>query len=305
MIIAAPLVSSRLLSFLSEWIGIKELNLISVGITPFANDIFTFAGIYLKQISAEQSYQFNFLDIEELNKRSVNGIGHLNKISFSTLGRITDEYCLLPVGSCLGVHNGPKIVSRKDVRSLQDLKHLSLGIPGKQTTAYMLYRSLCPHAKTEHVYPYDDLINLVHSGDCDAALLIHESRFQLAEFELTELADLFDLWTTKTSAPLPLGGLVAKRSLGVKILADITKDICRSLEYSRTNPEESMKLVLEYSNQKSKNFAQKNLDHYISSETFQLSSTGIHAIESLLDIGHQAGLLPEPKDNWLFQNKSH
>ena len=275
--------------------------MISVGITPFANDIYTFAALYQQKVKAHLVYDFSFLDIEQLNERSLKSLGDVNKVSFSTFGNILNDYTLLPVGSCLGMDNGPKIVASKKI-NLQDLKSLRLGIPGKKTTAYMLYKSLCPQAKLEIIFPYDNLIDALAAGECDAALLIHESRFQLKEFDLREIADLFDLWTNKTSAPLPLGGVVAKRSLGDKLLSKITDDFSRSLAYSRTKPDEAIDLVLEFSNQKSKELAQKNLDIYVTDESYQLSSKGIRAIQSLLDMGSQTGLLPKPISNWLFES---
>ena len=274
--------------------------MISVGITPFANDIYAFNGLYRQKIDSKLNYEFEFLDIEQLNARSLKGLGDVLKVSFSAFAHVLDDYTLLPIGSCLGTGNGPKIVTKKGM-NLAALTKLRLAIPGTQTTAYMLYKSLCPQAKEELCFPYHLLLDKLEHGECDAALLIHESRFQIEEKGLHELADLFELWDQKTQAPLPLGGIIAKRSLGKDTLASITNDLYKSLIYSRSHPKDAVNAVLEHSIQKDPELAKKNIDLYVTEDTFQLSETGTHAIQSLLNLGSQAGLLPPPKDHWLFR----
>ncbi|NRA47111.1 MAG: hypothetical protein HRU09_19350 [Oligoflexales bacterium] len=273
--------------------------MISVGITPFANDIFAFTGLYQKEVASKLSYDFSFLDIEQLNQRSLVGMGDVNKVSFSTLGRVLNEYALLPVGSCLGEDNGPKIVSLKK-HNLQDLGKLRLGIPGIQTTAYLLYRSLCPQAGKELVFPYHELLSKLKTGECDAVLLIHESRFQIEDQGCSELADLFELWFDQTKAPLPLGGLIAKRSLCNELISMLIDDISASLAYSRSHQDKAMDSILAFSAQKDRSMAQKNLDLYVTKDTYQLGQGGINGIASLLNMGYKAGLLPKPEQQWLF-----
>ena len=54
----------------------------------------------------------------------------------------------------------------------------------------------------------------VRDGEVDAGLVIHEARFTYQEYGLHKLADLGEHWEHTTGLPIPLGAIVARRSLG-------------------------------------------------------------------------------------------
>lgn len=273
--------------------------MIKTVITPFANDTFAFAALENGLIETDVNYEISYKDLEELNQLSLKSDGDLLKISFNTLGKILDNYVLLPVGSCLGYNNGPKIIS-KEKFDTSELKNKKIGIPGKNTTAYMLLKILLPNAAEEIVFPYHELTNAVNDGIVDCALTIHETRFQIEEQGMLEIADIFDLWTVQTDSPLPLGGVVAKRSLGDKTINNIVNDLRKSLEMARKNEDMAMNFSLRHSFKKDIDFVKKNVDLYVNDETFQLSHQGIKSIQSLLNLGFKKNLLPKPTNNWLF-----
>lgn len=273
------------------------------GITPFANDCFAFSAIEHKLIPLENQYEIEFQDLEALNRNALSEKGDLLKISFNILAEISDRYQLLPVGSCLGYDNGPKIIARSTF-NLSDLKDKTIGIPGKNTTAYMLLRIFAPSAKLEIECPYQDLIPKVISGELDCALIIHESRFQLAEFGVKEIGDLFELWNQKTHSPLPLGGIVARRSLGEKTLASISRDLQNSLSYAHQYRDQVLRLAMAHSFKKELSFVEKNVDLYVNNETKQLSDSGIRSIQSLINLGSSAGLIPSIQNDWLFEGSN-
>ena len=233
--------------------------MISTGITPFANDTFAFSALEKGLVKTDLNYSISYKDLEELNQMSLKGQGDVNKISFNTLGQILENYVLLPVGSCLGFNNGPKIISNGKF-SLSDLKNKKIGVPGKNTTAYMLLKILAPHAAEEIVFPYHELTKKVLDGTIDCALTIHETRFQIEELGLSEVGDIFNLWTAKTDSPLPLGGIVAKRSLGVEKITQITSDLKNSLKIAQANRDMALSFSLEHSFKKELGFVEKNVD---------------------------------------------
>jgi len=273
--------------------------MISTGITPFANDAFAFAALEKGLVKTDLEYSIFYKDLEELNQMSLKGLGDLNKISFNTLGKILDDYVLLPVGSCLGFNNGPKIIA-KEKFSLSELKNKKIGVPGTNTTAYMLLKILAPHAAEEVIFPYQELTKKVMDGTIDCALTIHETRFQIEELGLSEVGDIFDLWTAKTDSPLPLGGVVARRSLGAEKISQITSDLQISLKIAHEDKNMALQFALDHSFKKDPGFVEKNVNLYVNDETMNLSEAGIKSLQSLLDLGHEAGMLPKPSKNWLF-----
>lgn len=272
--------------------------MISIGITPFVNDTFAFVGIAKELIKTNLKYSTSYYDLEELNFRSIQEDGDILKISFNTLGKILDNYILLPVGSCLGFHNGPKIVAKRKF-PLSELNNKRIGIPGTNTSSYMLFKLLTPAAREELIFPYQELPDQVLNDNVDCALTIHESRFQIEEMGLTEIGDLFDLWAERTAAPLPLGGIVAKRSLGAATISQIILDIKQSLLMANKQ-NLGLNYAQEFSFNKDLRFIKKNIDLYVNEETLDLSSTGIGAIQTLLDLGYEAGFFPKPRHDWLF-----
>src|SRR4051812_21534829 len=85
---------------------------LKIGLTPFANDTFLFYGFIHRLIDEIPASEVKFADLESLNTSALEGDGDVLKISFNCLGQILDDYVLLPVGSCLGYKNGPKIVAK-------------------------------------------------------------------------------------------------------------------------------------------------------------------------------------------------
>ena len=52
----------------------------------------------------------------------------------------------------------------------------------------------------------------VLSGQVDLGVIIHENRFTYQQKGLTKIMDLGNYWEQQTQNPIPLGGIVMKRS---------------------------------------------------------------------------------------------
>lgn len=263
--------------------------------SPCPNDTFLFHAFVKKLIPHSFELEVTLSDIQVLNQRAMDSIPDVSKISFFTLGKILHNYCLLPVGSAVGFGNGPKIVSRVP-HKIEDLAKSTLAIPGRDTTAYLLYRLLVPHAKVERFCRYDEVPSLLRKW-ADYGLLIHETRFNLEKEGLYEVCDLGKMWEEKTGLPLPLGCLVAKRNLGKQTLQTLTDNIIASYDYAKQNPEASHAYTVANSQEKEKDIIQSHIDLYVNSETRGLSDKGFKAVRTLLEEAHKAKLLTkfEPK----------
>ncbi len=55
-------------------------------------------------------------------------------------------------------------------------------------------------------------MDAVLNEEVDAGVIIHESRFTYQDRGLVKLMDLGDYWEQQTNAPIPLGGIIIKRS---------------------------------------------------------------------------------------------
>jgi len=230
-------------------------------------------------------------DIQVLNQRVLDSIPDVSKVSFYTLGKALQHYCLLPVGSALGYGSGPKLVSRAP-HKIEDLNLSTIAIPGRDTTAYLLYRLLLPHARVERFCRYDEVPPLLKKW-ADFGLLIHETRFNLEERGLYEICDLGQMWEQKTGLPLPLGGIVAKRNLGRENIKILTEALVASYDYSKQHPEAAYDYIQEHSQEKDPEVIKAHIDQYVNQDTRQLSDQSLKAIKVLLNEAQEAKLMPK------------
>jgi 1,4-dihydroxy-6-naphthoate synthase len=255
--------------------------LLNIHISPCPNDTFLFFP-FLSHL-VEHSFVANttFADIEDLNRAALSHLPDLVKVSYAVVPELLDHYELLPVGSALGFGNGPKIVAARPC-DLNELASSRLVIPGRHTTAYQLYKRLCPEAREEMFAIYHEIPHYLQTGKADMGLIIHETRFTLKKLGLYEVCDLGALWETKTSLPLPLGGLMGKKSLGLSTLASITKALQASLRYAWDHPHEGMEFILEKAQEKDPKVVQSHIDLYVNETTLELSKQAKQAIHMFL-----------------------
>lgn len=254
---------------------------LSLAFSPCPNDTFLFHAFVNNLVSHSFSLNVTLADIQQLNELALRNAVDICKVSFPTFLRLEKDYCLLPVGAALGNSNGPKIVAATHF-PLEKLCDLRIAIPGKDTTAYRLYKLLTPKARREVFCLYHEIPALIRSGQVDCGLIIHETRFTLSKERLIEICDLGLMWERDTHLPLPLGGLVAKRSLGSDTLSQIISCLQSSLRYARQNQEASRAYILQHSREKDWDVARAHIDLYVNEDTEQISSRGREAIALLL-----------------------
>ncbi len=145
------------------------------------------------------------------------------KVSYAVLPWVLDEYALLPCGGALGRGCGPLVLTR-DGGGAKDLAGATVAVPSERSTAYLLFRLW---AATEvpggvgriEVLPFHEIMPAVRDGRVDAGLVIHEARFTYQDYGLPCLADMGEHWERTTGLPIPLGAIIASRSLGADAAA--------------------------------------------------------------------------------------
>ena len=189
---------------------------LSLAISPCPNDTFMFDAMLNGRIDTEGlEFEVVFKDIEELNAglSAAEGVRpHISKASYAVLPQVADRYCALRSGSALGRGNGPLLVAGDESAATDDCS-MRIAVPGMHTTANLLMERLFPHLSDKRAYLFSDIPHIVGRGECDAGVLIHEGRFVYRRYGLFLLADLGVEWERATGLPLPLGVIVADRSL--------------------------------------------------------------------------------------------
>jgi 1,4-dihydroxy-6-naphthoate synthase len=167
-----------------------------------------------------------------------------------------------------------------------------VAIPGEGTTATLLLRLFAPPGLERVVLRFDQIMPAITRGEVDAGLIIHESRFTHAQHGLEQLADLGALWEAQTGLPLPLGVIVADRSLPQPVVRSIEAGLRRSLERAWADPGRSRAYVREHAQEISEAVCRQHIELYVNAYSADLGDVGLAALTRLLDESRRIGMLP-------------
>src|SRR5690606_37613166 len=188
------------------------------------------------------SFSERLEDVETLNRLALAGELDVTKVAYGAIPYLLDRYVLLRSGGALGRRCGPVRVAREPL-DRDALRSARIAIPGRYTTANLLLRlyepSLAPGVETV----YSEIMPAVARGEVDAGLIIHESRFTYPRHGLVKVVDLGEWWEETTGAPIPLGGIVARRSLGEETIRAVDDAIRRSVRLAFADPAASAAYV--------------------------------------------------------------
>ncbi len=250
------------------------------GFSPCPNDTFAFHALVHGLVDAPFRVEAVLLDIEELNTRALAGDLDLTKVSYGALPRLDATYRLLRSGSALGRGCGPLVVAREPL-TLAEAAAGRIAIPGRETTAYLLL-SLAAPALTDAVeLRYDRILGAVESGEVDAGLIVHESRFTYREHGLELVADLGDWWEGETGLPIPLGAIVARHALGDATIAAAESAIRASVEYAYAHPQASREYIRAHAQELSDEVCDAHIALYVNKFTIDLGDEGLAAVAGL------------------------
>ncbi len=267
----------------------KELTL---GFSPCPNDTFMFYPLVHGLIDTEGlSYRERLEDVETLNRLALAGELDVSKVSYHALGHIRDDYALLRSGSALGRGCGPLLVATNRIDPA-GLRGRTIAVPGNYTTAKLLLRLFDPTLTDFVVMPFNEIMEAVLSASVDAGLIIHESRFTYQGFGLHKLLDLGEWWEAETGLPIPLGGIVARRSLGAKTIAAVERALKAGVGYARSHPDEAARYIGEHAQEMSPEVCAAHIGLYVNDFSADLGEEGIRAITCLLQRAEEAGLIP-------------
>ncbi len=256
--------------------------------SPCPNDTFVFHAWSHGLLEGEPPVEVTFADIDVTNTAAERGEFDVVKVSYAALPWLLEDYTLLPSGGALGRGCGPLVLTRGDVASLDGR---TVAVPSERSTAYLLFRLWATGQRPARidVVPFTSIMPAVRDGAYDAGLVIHEARFTYPSFGLTALVDLGAWWESDTGLPIPLGAILARRSLDAGAL---TRAARASVEHAWADPSASAAYVAAHADEMSPDVQAQHIALYVNEFTRDLGDEGYAAVEALLTRAHAAGLTP-------------
>jgi 1,4-dihydroxy-6-naphthoate synthase len=288
---------------------------LTLGFSPCPNDTFIFDALVNNKIdTGGLSFDVVMEDVETLNQWAIDGKLDITKISYGVLPLVLDKYIVLNSGSALGSGVGPLLISNPlrplPFGSAQDegepgedkseVEKAIIAIPGEHTTAHLLFSMAYPNAKNKIFLRYDEIENFVLEGK-GLGVIIHENRFTYADKGLHKIIDLGDYWEKETGKPIPLGGIVIKRSIDNKISLLVDDLIRKSIEYAFEHHFTSLSEFVKTNAQEiSEDIMLKHINLYVNKYSVALGEAGKIAVLELLNIYQKTTKAKSFENNKIF-----
>ena len=253
-----------------------------IAISPCPNDTFMFWAMLHGQIDTfGLTFSVAMRDIEQLNRAATEQEFDVVKISYAHYPKVSQAYQILTAGSAMGFGNGPLLVSRRKIYP-DEVPHLLIAIPGVDTTANMLLTMAYPTATQKKEYLFSDIEEVVLSGEADAGLLIHETRFTYEQKGLRKIMDLGEYWEKETGLPLPLGAIAVRSDLPEVTKRQVNTALRESIRFALQNPRATEEFVVRHAQTMDIDVCRKHIALYVNEFSVELGEKGKQAIHTLL-----------------------
>jgi 1,4-dihydroxy-6-naphthoate synthase len=269
---------------------------LTLGFSPCPNDTFIFDAMVHGRIDTEDlEFDYFLSDVEDLNKKAIASELDITKLSYHAYAYAAQNYLILDSGSALGHRNGPLLVTKEPL-DITKLPGLRIAIPGKLTTANLLFSIAWPEATNKTEYVFSDIEDALLNNEVDAGLIIHETRFTYYRKGLRKLADMGEYWESLTGLPIPLGAIVIKRSIPESIALKVNRIIRRSLEYAYKDSFASYEFVAKNAKEMDSTVMNNHIKLFVTDYTLDLGVGGKNAVKELFRIAGEKGVIPSMPD---------
>src|SRR5215831_7983496 len=259
--------------------------------SPDSDDAFMFYGLATKKVrSPKLAFRHILVDIETLNRKAIEGQYELSAISYHAYPYVADKYVLMASGSSIGDGYGPMIIAPRPME-VEEIKGKRIAIPGTLTTAYLACKLFQPDFEAV-ITPFDKITDAVRERTVDAGLIIHEAQLTFDREGFHRVVDLGRWFKTSYGLPLPLGGNVLLRSLPRDIMSECCRLMRESIQYALDNHDEALQYALQFARDMEPRLAEKFVGMYVNHYTLDAGDVIPKAVQKLLDLGHEAGLIP-------------
>ena len=278
---------------------------LSLGFSPCPNDTFIFDALVNHKIDTEGfSFDVALEDVQTLNEWARAGKLDISKISYGVLALVLEQYIMLNSGGALGMGVGPLLIKRgaTNDRRLTTVEEMTIAIPGVNTTAHMLFSLAFPHAEKKKFMVFHEIEDAVLSGKVDAGVIIHENRFTYRDKGLIKIMDLGKYWEETTHVPIPLGGIVIKRSMDSSVQNKIDELIRKSVAYAFANYPHLTDYVRRHSQEMSESVMRQHINLYVNNYSVDLGEEGKTAVKKLLEVYQQLNPSKPISEDTIFIN---
>lgn len=269
---------------------------LTLGFSPCPNDTFIFDALVNNKIDTKGlEFEVELADVQTLNEWALEGKLDFSKISYGVLPLINKQYTVLSSGGALGKGVGPLLITADknnlvnfNDRFTDDHNQPVIAIPGENTTAHMLFSLAFPNAKKKVLKVFHEIEDAVLSGEVDAGVIIHENRFTYHTKGLHKIMDLGEYWEETIKAPIPLGGIVARKSLDKALISKVDALIQASLRYSyQHHHQELSDYVKAHAQEMSEEVMRQHINLYVNNFSQQLGADGEKAVLAMLKVYQQ------------------
>ncbi len=265
---------------------------LTLGFSPCPNDTYIFDAMVHQKIDTEGlEFEYFMADVEKLNGEAFAEKPDITKLSFHAFLHLAGQYLLLDSGAALGFGAGPLVIS-KNLTNFEELKGKTIAIPGKYTTANLLFSLAMNQTEVlKKELLFSEIENAILSGEVDAGVIIHESRFTYQLKGLRKLIDLGEFWEQRTGSPVPLGGIAAHKRLGNEVIARVNRSIRRSVEYANSHKGELNEFIRCNAREMEDAVMQKHIDLYVNGFSVSLGIQGKQAVNQMFEFAIAAGII--------------
>ena len=264
------------------------MELIEIGFSPCPNDTFIFDALVNHKIDTKGfEFKVHLEDVQTLNEWALQGKLAISKISYGVWPLVKNNYHLLNSGGALGKGVGPLLIyksNNKDGETMgkPNAETMTVAIPGINTTAHLLFSLAFPHVTNKKFLVFNEIEEAVLRGAVDAGVIIHENRFTYAEKGLSKWMDLGTYFEETFNAPIPLGGIIARKDMPAEKVIVIDGLIRQSVEYAFKNSYDSLpEYVKCHSQEMSEQVMRQHINLYVNDFSIDMGETGRNAIAEL------------------------
>ena len=259
--------------------------------SPDSDDAYMFYALAKGKVhSPIVEFRHVLSDIQTLNQKAREGEYELTAVSYHAYPYIADKYMLMAAGSSVGDGYGPMVVALKPI-SVADLKGKRIAVPGMLTTAYLTLRLMQPDFEAV-VVPFDKIMDAVRDGAAEAGLVIHEAQLTHRASGFHTIVDLGVWWKETQGLPLPLGANVLRRGLSPEVASEACRMMRESIQYALDHRQEALAYAMQFARDLEVPQADTFVGMYVNHFTVDCGELVPKAAQKLLDMGHEAGLIP-------------
>ncbi|MDH3648878.1 MAG: 1,4-dihydroxy-6-naphthoate synthase, partial [Saprospiraceae bacterium] len=138
-----------------------------------------------------------------------------------------------------------------------------------------------PFQANKEIFLFSDIEDAVQSGRVNAGVIIHENRFTYEKKGLVCLQDLGQYWEEQSGHPIPLGGIVCRKDLEVRMAHQVEELIRLSIRYAYEHEEEVMSYVRLHAQEMNDQVTRQHISLYVNHFSENLGPSGRDAITAL------------------------